>query len=155
MSALDDAVNIASFSKKKEKWYDRTIVFLSSDLGDDVFKTSKGLDISELGLEDGDYTVSVSLQDAGKTSVKTPAELNIADGTAYLTLEFNSGNYSYVIVDDVKAEAEEGKDTSVFVVPVHKLDYAFDFIANSTAMGKSKERTFKLLIDSESIEVKQ
>ena len=46
VEALDQAVSCAAFSKKKEKWYDRSLCFLASSLPSDAIKTA---DIPEDG----------------------------------------------------------------------------------------------------------
>ena len=62
VKALDEAIDCAAFSKKKEKWYDRKLAFLASSLGDAVSVDVKMTTISDLALEDGIYEADVVLE---------------------------------------------------------------------------------------------
>ena len=41
VEALDAELDCAAFSKKKEKWYDRTLIFNSADLPAEAFAEGK------------------------------------------------------------------------------------------------------------------
>ena len=60
MEALDKPLNCAAFSKKKEKWYDRTILFRADSLPTEAFNEGDVTTTDVLGLEDGEYTVEVA-----------------------------------------------------------------------------------------------
>lgn len=42
IEALDTEIDCAAFSKKKQKWYDRKLIFKSDSLPDDAFQKSSG-----------------------------------------------------------------------------------------------------------------
>ena len=61
VTALDAAIDCAAFSKNKEKWYDRTLVFRADSLPADAFVKDQSTSIEDLALQDGDYLVAVTL----------------------------------------------------------------------------------------------
>ena len=78
VKALDEAIDCAAFSKKKEKWYDRKLAFLASSLGDAVSVDVKMTTISDLALEDGIYEADVVLEGgSGRASVESPAKITV------------------------------------------------------------------------------
>lgn len=58
--ALDKELDCAAFSKKKEKWYDRVLVFRADSLPADALTAAAQVTAASLGLADGTYTVEVS-----------------------------------------------------------------------------------------------
>ena len=61
VDALDEGIDCAAFSKKKEKWYDRTILFRADSLPMDAFADGVVTTPADLGLADGTYTADVAL----------------------------------------------------------------------------------------------
>ena len=74
--ALDAGVSCAAWSRSKELWYDRTLVFRSDSLPLTAFRDVKTAE--SLGLADGEYTVDAALE--GVKSVMN--DLSGADGDA-------------------------------------------------------------------------
>ena len=56
VDALDEGIDCAAFSKKKEKWYDRTILFRADSLPMDALADGVVTTPADLGLADGTYT---------------------------------------------------------------------------------------------------
>lgn len=61
VEALDVPVDCAAFSKNREKWYDRTLVFRSDLIPAECFADGVLKTPASLGLSDGEYTVDVTL----------------------------------------------------------------------------------------------
>ncbi|MDO4175226.1 MAG: hypothetical protein Q4D42_10735, partial [Eubacteriales bacterium] len=81
VEALDKGIACTAFSKNKEKWYDRTLVFRADSLPMDAFADGAVTTPESLQLEDGAYTVSVTLEGgSGRASVETPAEITVQNG---------------------------------------------------------------------------
>ena len=81
VDALDEGIDCAAFSKKKEKWYDRTILFRADSLPMDAFADGVVTTPDSLSLADGAYTADVALAGgSGRASVQSPAELTVKDG---------------------------------------------------------------------------
>lgn len=152
VEALDKGIDCAAYSKKKEKWYDRTLVFESAGLPEDAFQEGLVKNIDSLGLEDGTYQIDVVLgSEKGKAQVDSPALLTITDGQAYATIVFSSGKYDYVIADGQKQEAVEGAEKATFILPVSTLDRKVPITADSTVMIPATEIEYTLTFDSASI----
>ena len=153
VEALEQAVDCAAFSKKKEKWYDRTLVFSSADLPDEAFEEGVLKTVDSLALADGSYRIEVTLgSEKAQAKVDSPAVLTIADGQATARIIFSSGKYDYVLVNGEKYEAEEASEKPAFELPVSTLDRKLPILADSTVMIPSTEISYTLTFDSASIE---
>lgn len=151
--ALDSEVKCAAFSKKKEKWYDRSLCFLSSRLPIEAYKEGTLATAGTLGLEDGTYSADVTIAGgSGKAKLESPASVEVKDGQLYATLVWGSSNYDYMIVDGTRYEAEIVEEHSTFVIPVTAFDYRQVVIADTTAMSKPYEIEYSIRFDSKSIE---
>lgn len=153
VKALDEAVECAAFSKRKEKWYGRQLCFLASSLPREAFLEDRWTDTEDLALEDGAYTCEVELEGgSGRASVTSPAELTVEDQAVTARIEWSSSNYDYMIVDDEKYLPVNKDGNSVFEIPVSVFDQAFTVLADTTAMSKPYEIEYKLTFDSSTIE---
>lgn len=151
--ALDEAVECAAFSKKKEKWYGRQLCFVAESLPEDAFLQERGNAADGLGLEDGSYTAEVSLEGgSGRASITSPAELTVEDGVITLRIEWSSPNYDYMIVGGEKYLPVNQEGNSVFEIPVTVFDRPMKVNADTTAMSKPHEIEYAITLDSESIE---
>ena len=152
VEALDKGLDLAAFSKKKEKWYERTILLRADSLPADAFKEMDLVTAADLGLEDGEYTIEVALEGgSGKASVETPAKLVIKDGEATATIVFSSKNYDYMLVNDEKYLKTNEEGNSTFEIPVSGFDYKMPVVADTVAMSTPHEISYKLTFDSATI----
>jgi uncharacterized protein with FMN-binding domain len=153
VEALDTGIPCAAFSKKKQLWYDRTLVFRSDSLSAEAFAEDVLTTAASLGLEDGAYTVSVTLAGgSGKASVQSPAPLRVENGAAYATVIWSSPNYDYMKVDGQKLLPLSTEGGAVFEIPVSSFDRALTVHADTTAMSTPHEIEYTLCFDSASIE---
>lgn len=147
VEALDMGIDCTAFSDKKEKWYDRTILFRADSLPTDAFE-----DVTLPELENGEYTVEVSLDGgSGKASVNSPAKLTVADGNITAEIVWNSNNYDYMIVDGEKYLPVSTDEFSVFEIPVTVFDMKMPVSADTTAMSTPHEIEYTLYFDSSTI----
>lgn len=152
VKSLDTVTECAAFSKNKEKWYDRTLIFHASDLPLEAFNEGKIITAETLRLADGDYTVDVKLEGgSGKASVETPTKMTVKDGTAYAEIIWSSSSYDYMRVDDSKFEPINTEGNSVFEIPVKCFDFKMAVKADTTAMSTPHEIDYTLFFDSSSI----
>ena len=150
---LDKGVDCAAFSKNKEMWYDRTLVFQSVSLPQQAWKESPLKTVADLSLADGTYQVAVTLEGgSGRASVTSPTKLVIADGKATATIEWSSSNYDYMKVDDVQYDPVNTEGNSVFEIPVSGFDWKMPVLADTTAMSTPHEIEYTLTFDSASLE---
>ncbi len=152
VEALDKGIACAAFSRNKEKWYDRTILFRADSLPLEAFREGTATEWESLGLEDGEYLVDVRLEGgSGRASVDSPAKLSVQDGLASATIVFGSGNYDYMKVEDVRYDAELTGGRSAFTIPVAYFDWKMPVIANTIAMSTPHEIAYTLSFDAASI----
>ena len=154
VEALDQGISCCAFSKKKEKWYDRTLVFRADSLPADAFADLKMTTVSDLELEDGVYMIDVVLQGgSGKASIESPAQMTVTDGEATVRIVMSSKNYDYAILNGEKVEASYDEETghSVFEVPVEGFDWNMPFTADTVAMSTPHEINYTIFMDSTTI----
>lgn len=152
VEALDAGVQCAAWSKNKELWYDRTLVFRADSLPLSAFAEGTVATAQSLGLADGTYTVEVTLAGgSGKASVQSPCRLWIADGAATAEIVWSSANYDYMKVDGEQILTEIVDGHSTCVIPVAAFDRALAVIADTTAMSQPHEIDYTLRFDSASL----
>lgn len=152
VEALDAPVDCAAFSKNREKWYDRTLVFRSDlipaeSFADGVLKTP-----ASLGLSDGEYTAEVTLSGgSGRASVQSPAKITVSGGEITAEIVWSSSNYDYMRIGEEKYLPVNTEGISTFVIPVSGFDRAVTIYADTTAMSEPHEIEYKLTFDSASV----
>lgn len=154
VESLDSGISCTAFSKKREKWYDRTLVFKAASLPPEAFKNLEITTADSLNLENGTYTVEVSLEGAGRAVVASPTDLYVEDGLVMAEIVFGSSNYDYVIAGDEKCSLLNEEGNSAFLIPVEGFDYSFPIIADSIALGKPREISYTIRFDSSTIKQK-
>ena len=153
VEALDQGISCAAFSKKKEMWYDRTLVFRADSLPLDAFREGAFNTVESLNLADGNYTVAVQLEGgSGKTTVESPAALRVENGIAYATIIFSSSKYDYMKVNDEKYLPLNTEGNSTFEIPVAVFDTKMPVLADTTAMSTPHEIEYTLYFDSTTIQ---
>lgn len=152
VQALDQAVACTAFSRKKEKWYDRQLLFRADSLPPEAFADGIIKSVSELGIRDGRYTVDVKLSGgSGRASVESPTELTVEDGKAYAVVVWSSRNYDYMLVDGERYDNENPDGNSTFVIPVAGFDGKLSVVGDTTAMSTPYEIDYTLYFASDSI----
>lgn len=154
LAALDQGIDCAAWSRSKELWYDRTLVFRSDSLPLEAFRTLTTAE--SLGLADGPYVCAVTLGGgSGKASVDEQAFLLVKDGAVTAQITWSSANYDYMLVEGVRYDAEIGNGHSVFTIPVMAFDRPLRVIADTTAMSRPYEIDYTLTFDSATLQTHQ
>ena len=123
VKALDMEIDCSAFSKKKEKWYDRVLVFCSDSIPPDCLSEENVTTAGSLNLENGMYTAKVVLTGgSGRASVESPASLRVEDGKVFATIIWGSANYDYMKVDGEKFDLISTEGNSAFEIPVAVFD---------------------------------
>ena len=152
VEALDKEIDCAAFSKRKELWYDRKLVFRADSIPISAFREGMITSVESLGIKDGEYTVEVKLEGgSGKATVTSPAKLIIKDGKAEAEIVWSSNKYDYMIVNEQKFLPTSTEEFSVFSIPVTGFDYRMPVSADTTAMSTPHEISYTLYFDSETI----
>lgn len=152
VEALDAGIACAAYSKKKEAWYDRTILFRADSLPAEAFAEGYFMTAESLELADGEYTVEVTLEGgSGKASVESPARLTVADGNVTAEIIWSSNNYDYMIVDGERYDPITMEEFSIFEIPVLYFDDSMPVSADTIAMSTPHEIEYTLYFDSSTI----
>lgn len=152
VEALDMGIDCAAWSKRKEKWYDRVLVFEASSLPQDALLHTEMTQPEDLALEDGSYTIEVVLEGgSGRTAVQSPAVLTVEDGVLMAEIVWGSPYYDYMIVGEEKYLPVNTEGDAVFEIPVTGLDYKMPVTADTIAMSQPHEIDYTLYFDSVSI----
>ena len=160
VAALDQPIDCAAFSNKKEEWYDRQLTFLSASISTGAEReasSAASLEVSEsvtAEVAEGTYTIDVTLGGgSGKSTVISPATLTVTDTGMVACIEWSSPNYDYMLVNEEKYLPVNTEGNSVFEIPVAQLDTEFDVIGDTVAMSKPHEIEYTLTFHSDTIEV--
>ena len=152
VEALDTGISCAAFSRKKEKWYDRTLLFRADSLPQNAFLEARGTSAVDLKLDDGEYTVDVTLAGgSGRASVESPAKLTVSGGACTVTIAWSSSNYDYMVVDGVQYDPVNTEGNSVFEIPLTAFDTPVAVQADTTAMSQPYLIDYTLTFDSASV----
>lgn len=153
VEALDKGIACAAYSKNKELWYDRTLLFRADSLPMDAFQDGFFTTVESLDLTDGSYTVEVQLEGgSGKAKIESPAALRVEGGAAYATLIWGSSNYDYMKVNDEKLLPINTEGNSTFELPVSAFDCKLPVLADTTAMSVPYEIEYTIYFDSSTIQ---
>jgi len=154
VESLNTELLCSAFSKKKQKWYERRVVFYSEKIpAENIFVSPYVM--LDCGLKDGSYTVSVNLfGGTGRASVKTPTEMQVKAGVPVARIEWSSPNYDYMILNGEKILPLHNEGNSVFDLPVLVFDKPMSVFANTTAMGTPHEILYQLEFSLDSVSYK-
>ena len=122
---------------------------LAGDTAGDV----KGRRVSDLGLDDGIYTMNVTVTDAPiGWEVVSPCRFQIKGSQLIVLLEWESSSYEYMIAGGQKIEPEKREGGSKFKIPVAMLDTEMEVTAVKNELGIVSKSACRLVFDSSSIE---
>lgn len=153
VAALDAGVPCAAYSRSKELWYDRTLLFRADSLPEEAFREGFFVTAESLGLEDGDYTVSVSLSGgSGRASVESPCALWVEGGQAFARIVWGSKNYDLMCVGDREYSTVNDGGSSAFEIPVTRFDRPMAVKARTVAMSEPHLIDYTLCFASDSLE---
>ena len=152
VEALDQEIPLAAFSKKKEQWYDRILLFQAASLPMEARLDLDIVTVQSLGLADGNYAVAVELAGgSGHTVLESPVQMQIQDQKALAKIIWGSTKYDYMIVDGEKIEWNVEGDAAFFWIPVKAFDYPIEVIVDTTAMNLHTEIPYTLTFSSASV----
>ena len=136
VEALDKTLECTGFSKRKEKWYDHQICFMTSSLPEGAVKDP---------IEDGEYSCDVTLTGGtGKASVESPAKLTVEDDLVFASIIWSSPNYDYMKVGGRQYLPVNESGNSEFSIPVNCFGEEMAVIADTTAMSEPHEIVYTL-----------
>ena len=143
--------------RKKGKWYDHKATVSDPVPMEDGAQGESGDAKGKHAdaLQDGTYCVDLTFEGgSGKAEILSPAILTVADGKMTATLQWNSPNYDYMVVDGEKYLPIRTEGGSVFELPVSGLDEPMDVIGDTVAMSRPHEVEYTLTFQSGTIQEK-
>lgn len=139
VAALDTEIDCAAWSIRKEKWYDRVLVFEKDTL--------------RPWVEDGEFEAEVALEGgSGRSTVLSPAKLLRKNGSLLAVVEWSSPYYDYMIVGEEKYLPVNAEGNSVFEIPVETLGEPMTVIADTVAMSTPHEIEYTLTFTCEELQ---
>lgn len=146
---------------KKGKWYDHKVIVSNPVAQDDAAGTTEAAGTvgdstsasAEAALsEDGAYTVEITFEGgSGKAKILSPVTVTVKDQTATATLQWDSPNYDYMIVDGKKYLPVNVEGDSLFEIPVAAFDEPIAVIGDTVAMSKPHEVEYTLTFHSDTM----
>ena len=102
---------------------------------------------------DGSYSIEVELGGgSGKSTVESPAAIEIEGGEMTATIVWSSSNYDLMVVDGAEYQPVTLDGGSTFEIPVSALDEALPVSAETVAMSTPHMIDYTLTFDSSTIQ---
>ena len=132
----------------KGKWYDHKVYVTNPT---PVEEEGPKTEIS--ALEDGNYTMEITFEGgSGKATILSPVTIKAAGGVVTATVQWDSPNYDYMIVDGTKYLPSSTEGGSVFEIPVSAFDEPVSVIGDTVAMSKPHEIEYTLTFRSDTLQ---
>ena len=140
VEALNLETNCAAWSIKKEKWYDRVLVFESALIPENALTAASPVD--------GQYSVEATLTGgSGRAHIESPLKLRVKDGKMTATIIWSSPNYELMVVGGVSYDSIQTEGNATFEIPV-ALDTDLPFTARTIAMSKPHDIEYVLRLNA-------
>lgn len=145
--ALDEEFDLALIGTKG-KWYDHKVTVSNPEPLKDETAQAENFD----GVADGSYTIDLTFEGgSGKAEILSPATITVSGEAITATVQWNSPNYDYMIVEGEKYLPVNTEGDSVFEIPVLTFDEPMDVIGDTVAMSKPHEVEYTLTFHSDTI----
>lgn len=153
--SLDAEFDLALIGTK-EKWYDHKVSVSNPVPEKDGAQTKSGAQAAgTAALEDGTYSIEITFEGgSGRAEILSPVTVEIVDGKATATVQWNSTNYDYMIVDGEKYLLANSIGDSVFEIPVLCFDEPMDVIGDTVAMSKPHEVEYTITFHTDTAKKK-
>ena len=131
----------------KGKWYDHKV-----SVSNPVPLENDEQVEDAVSLEAGTYSMEITFEGgSGKAEILSPVSVTVADGKVTATVQWNSPNYDYMIVDGKKYLPVNTEGDSVFKIPVLKFDEPIEVIGDTVAMSKPHEIEYTLTLHLDTV----
>lgn len=141
--ALNQEIDCTAWSIKKEKWYDRVLVFQSDRIPEEALSQAPA-------LTEGQYSIPVTLSGGtGRVGVESPAKVTISPEGAIAVIIWDSPYYVSMVVNGISYEPVHSGETSIFEIPV-TLEQDIPVCATTIAMSTPHEIEYTLHFDAAS-----
>ncbi|MBQ2801343.1 MAG: iron transporter [Lachnospiraceae bacterium] len=142
--ALEEEFDLALIGKKGT-WYDHKVSVSNPEPLNEETTQNK----NAVKPEDGSYTIDLTFEGgSGKAEILSPATVTVSGEMVTATIQWNSPNYDYMIVNGEKYLPVNTEGNSVFEIPVLIFDEPMDVIGDTVAMSKPHEIDYILTFHS-------
>ncbi|MBD5453513.1 MAG: cobalt chelatase [Lachnospiraceae bacterium] len=129
----------------KGKWYDHKV-----SVSNPVPLENDEQVRDAVSLEEGTYNMEITFAGgSGKAEILSPVAVTLEDGKVTATVQWNSPNYDYMIVNGEKYLPVNTEGDSVFEIPVLIFDEPMAIIGDTVAMSKPHEVEYTLTFHSD------
>ncbi|MGN0158395.1 MAG: iron transporter [Brotaphodocola sp.] len=146
---LDEEFDLALIGKKG-KWYDHKVRVSTPEFN----REQTSSEALKSPLKEGMYTIELTFEGgSGKAEILSPAQIYVSDDKVTATVQWNSPNYDYMIVNEEKFSPVNTDGDSVFEIPVLVFDEPMGVIGDTVAMSKPHEVEYMLIFHSDTMKV--
>jgi len=140
---LEEEFDLALIGEKG-KWYDHKV-----SVSNPVLSEAAVQENSEEPLEDGTYSMEITFEGGtGKAKILSPVTVTVTNQKAVATVQWNSPNYDYMLVDGEKYLPINTEGDSVFEIPVSGFDQPLPIVGDTVAMSKPHEVEYTITFHS-------
>lgn len=144
---LDEEFDLALIGTKGT-WYDHKVIVSNPQPLEEENAGEQNLE----GLEDGSYSVELTFEGgSGKAEILSPAFIKAEGGIVTATLQWNSPNYDYMLIDGERYLPVNTQGDSVFEIPVLFFDRQMTVIGDTVAMSSPHEIEYTITFHSDTI----
>lgn len=145
--ALNEDIDCAAWSIRKQEWYDRVLVFKSDLIPEGAIKT----DLALAPISEGVYLIDVTLSGGtGRAKIKSPTTMTVTANSKTALIEWTSPYYEHILLAGDYYYPINGSGNSVFEIPV-TTDADIAITAQTIAMSQPHEIDYVLYFDGGSI----
>ena len=145
--ALDKEFDLALLGIKG-KWYDHKVIVSNPE----PLQGAPAQAVNVRELKDGNYTIEFTFEGgSGRAKLLSPAIITVSGAAVTATVQWNSPNYDYMVVDGEKYLPVNTDGNSVFEIPVHAFDEPMNVIGDTVAMSTPHEIEYTLTFHSDTV----
>lgn len=154
VEALDKEIDCAAFSKKKQKWYPRTLIFEASSLPDGTVASAVSTSAESTSSDDTSSSDSssdssdkkyIDEEDASKSSIKY-GSTDLADGKYTIEVELEGGSGKASIKSPAEMKISNGFATATIEWSSPNYDYMVVDNIKYKPVNSDGNSTFKIPI---------
>lgn len=143
---LDEEFDLALIGTKGT-WYDHKVKVSNPDPLEEAAQMG-----NIIQMEDGTYLMDLSFEGgSGKAEILSPATVTVSGENVTATVQWNSPNYDYMIVDGEKYLPINTEGNSIFEIPILFFDKPMDVIGDTVAMSTPHEIEYTLIFYSDTL----
>ncbi len=147
VAVLNEDIDCAAWSIRKQEWYDRVLVFKSDLIPTDAITR----DLALVPISEGVYLIDVTLTGGtGRAKIKSPATMTVTSNNKTALIEWSSPYYEHILLAGDYYYPINSGGNSIFEIPI-TTDADIPITAQTIAMSQPHEIDYVLYFDAGSI----